>query len=855
MPAENAAAPAEVAVEQFDTTPFRNIEEAKAALALPLKSKAALDNWIVRCTFFESVTTLRLYRVGRMGSNGCVENYYDVGFLDSNYLRNVGCDRPTGWQAADLTAGGGAYMHPHNWAAYRDALRMSLCVWESALQSAQRIAPHLAQLFPHTSKDDPTQIAYVPDRTAAEQDKQLRTSPEKFLRKYLPLCTEKWMTELAREWQQSRDPRINWVDFSAEDLATIEQREGYQSVDFISACRYGSGNSRSCMRYDHSEYSTSGRHPMEAYLAPGFRVATLRADMDNPLGDMSDVTTRAICWVNPDDPTDKRYTRLYPVDGSAGTRRLETNLKREGYVHSTFEGARLRRINVNKLSLGNGKYCHKVVAPYIDGLLSPSDSECGRYLVLDGDEFLRVLDHDEREALLDSYSASDEYQGADYHAPRAASTCGVVAIYDMPSNEWTCARTGSVYSFTDAAPKPVWDGDNFYDRAYYSGTNNTIVYGYDSSGRHRGGYAVSGTFEYAGSVYIDNTETRKALDFAKPVAKHYPDITDWVHAGDLSEDTEWVRVEEGAILRADMVALIARDSGYTALRSAHKNDVPEGSEAVHRLSTSVPCFAAPGVVVKRTGTGKKVVQGIHSLVTVVTGTLELSSTVMAARNPFVTNATAYIRRDADEADLTYSTPVQALVDDVCRKLNADAMCADTLGRKDRMYSKAIQSLRFVPGTNVLMDARPRVFAYDEAIGIWEALVVKAKGIAQGTFVFQPSEHLTQDGVDKARVWETRWAEAVLLMHKALLEGTKTLEDATARKAEMEKAEREAADAMFLANTARPEGLPAATQSLEELAHAAGLQAEFADNLRMATTTMSFSNIVLRPDNVTYTNAA
>lgn len=221
------------------------------------------------------------------------------------------------------------------WPLNREVLREVVGVYPeptSVLRWLRSTFAGVGQYFPHVSKDDPTMVAYTPDRTAALADKQVRTSMGKLLRKFLIVVSD---TEIARLESQHR-AELDTSFLLATTPAEIET--------VYTDMRGDSG----CMRHSKRHFGLSQYHPSAAYSGPGLGVAYIRS------GD--DVTARAVVFVNPADAADKRYVRIY------GDQVLKRKLEAQGYRCAGLAGARLAALKDSSWSSAENLY----VMPYVD---------------------------------------------------------------------------------------------------------------------------------------------------------------------------------------------------------------------------------------------------------------------------------------------------------------------------------------------------------------------------------------------------------------------------------------------------------------------------------------------------------
>ncbi len=174
--------------------------------------------------------------------------------------------------------------------------------WEITIGRTEWFRAGADAHYVHVSTDDPSKIAYTPDERHGREDRQLRTKPGKYLRKYFAhVLPEAEITRLAR----------NYLEANAQ--AELHFAE---TADEIEKC-YRNGP-RSCM---------SNSDSVRAYAGHGLKIAYI-ADKDG------DATGRAVCW-----PEKLVFATIY-----GDSARLKGALLRAGYTSGddrAFEGAQL----------------------------------------------------------------------------------------------------------------------------------------------------------------------------------------------------------------------------------------------------------------------------------------------------------------------------------------------------------------------------------------------------------------------------------------------------------------------------------------------------------------------------------
>lgn len=180
----------------------------------------------------------------------------------------------------------------------------------------------------HVALDDPRYVAYTPDAEAGEADKQLRITPDGYLRKYFSDCLGA---------QNIRDYSNEHLDKYGPEPPLLWAHTADEFVEVYTKCHK---TLSSCMTHDASYFSSSV-HPVRVYGAGDLALAYIMA------ADGENIAARVLCW-----PAQKRYSRIYGRE-----RRLRLALQRLGYTEGNFNGARLLKIED-----GDGLY----VCPYVD---------------------------------------------------------------------------------------------------------------------------------------------------------------------------------------------------------------------------------------------------------------------------------------------------------------------------------------------------------------------------------------------------------------------------------------------------------------------------------------------------------
>lgn len=197
--------------------------------------------------------------------------------------------------------------------------------------------------FAHVSEDDTSKIAYTPDDRFGREDRQLRTRPGKYLRKYLKdALTDSEIQEWAGRFAAANEKCELQLAKTPDEIERIYTESGRDSG--VAACM-----SREADHFDGT------CHPCRVYgagdLAIGF------------IGTYAHPRARALVRLDP-----KVYSRIY---GDAA--RMRAALDAAGFTPDSgrdFDGAKLLKIEFGSQGL---------VGPYIDGY---SVSDRGDHLIM-----------------------------------------------------------------------------------------------------------------------------------------------------------------------------------------------------------------------------------------------------------------------------------------------------------------------------------------------------------------------------------------------------------------------------------------------------------------------------------------
>jgi hypothetical protein len=218
--------------------------------------------------------------------------------------------------------------------------------------------------FVHLSTLDESKIAFTPSWEDGVRDSQQQITLGKYIKKYHPHVPD-FVIQQSQEFLNNRlkDIEIKWTTDPALMLAVY--------MTCAPACMSKMHSSFKCGQVD------ARHHPLDAYAAPGFALAYLEPTRGQYTG-------RCMTWVNPADPSDKRYVRVY------GDTLLGAQLVKQGFRRDNFAGARLKRIDFKH---GGSSFS---VCPYIDdhsmGVQGTGEAQS---VVLEDDALLIVRNDDD----------------------------------------------------------------------------------------------------------------------------------------------------------------------------------------------------------------------------------------------------------------------------------------------------------------------------------------------------------------------------------------------------------------------------------------------------------------------------
>lgn len=513
--------------------------------------------------------------------------------------------------------------------------------------------------FPHISKSDPTMVAFTMDHNSGVNDRQVKTTIGKLLRRFLPLMSDAQIATLeARHRAELSD-----------EFLVAETREDVERV--YTEMRGDTG----CMRYGRSNWNFQDYHPSAVYASPstGVRVAYLQDTSGAPVA-------RTVIYDNPDNPEDKRYVRLYGAH-----KRLEALLRRQGYRLAGLAGAKLPALIDGRFSSrdysGSARY---YVMPYLDnpGGGSGNSDSVGTYLIHhSGSDYLTVVTREQATRIGQQMRDA----GADYSYCYASgqSTNGYVTLSEVlgENDKFICGITGQEYQTLRGRPVNWLTRSGELTRAAAenlpSMTDRVQVQTLNANGSvvHAQTYLDNELVSYVhglGWVAI-NLAQADELGYTSLSPKHYPTT----YADTLRNSTCFAanartcQTYDGhTILRSDAVEMYdwtdedqalhgnigmeaARRADIGTMRYAHKDDL----RALGKLGyVSTPMVNKMRRWIKKdhprcvaTSRGRHAIYGLHALTMLSSGEWEFSSNVDAfsALGQSVYYDTAKSRYDSD----------------------------------------------------------------------------------------------------------------------------------------------------------------------------------------------------------------
>lgn len=473
------------------------------------------------------------------------------------------------------------------WWALREALRQTTGVYQPHTEVLEWLSgmESLRNMYIHISVDDPSLIAFTPDERSGQEDRRVKMALGRFLKKFLLLS-----------------------DSTVQALEAAHRADMNNEIEFIPHSgikdAYCSAAVGSCMSKSSSAYNMAADvHPVMAYDMPGFMLAVSR----NASGE---INGRNLCWVNPDDPADKRMVREY--GDSALTRRLT----RAGFRFHGLGGAKLR---VVPLVLRDGSPLPNHYAmPYLDwpaGNSGSADANPAVYVAL-RDGYFEVLPNDGVTAL--RRLAESAGRNAARVFPSAQAACGYIQAEYAPRDlaSFTCAITGETHDRRQVSAASAV-------RMTESGEVEWVEVRSDRAralpliATERGARPAIGTLPTFSDSHhplaLETPATREALGYTPLDPDLYPG-GQWVHRQDAHRLA--VRGADGelttvVVRKEDTVFLATADM---QVRRTHPSLLPPGAVRVADHE-SQKTYVAPDAVshIAVTDTKRKVLPHLHAV--------------------------------------------------------------------------------------------------------------------------------------------------------------------------------------------------------------------------------------------------
>lgn len=462
------------------------------------------------------------------------------------------------------------------WWLRREYLRIAQKVYPEGTELLQASNRRLPQLAVHVSREDPTLVAYTPDRASGEADRQVRTSLGKFLVKHYPYLDDNTIRNLQEE-------HLAELDSTFEELFGQDIVKAYREL----------GTRGACMSYVEDKY-TAG-NPTQAYDAPGISMAVLRDKEGN-------ITAR--CMLYKHSETDKRWIRCY-LD-----QKLVKRLERSGYKKGTWVGAKFKTIKLEDSGSLNW-----YVVPYLDGGGQAGSGSHSRVAVIDGE--LTCVS-------LDVANKIHARFGAD-SCVSATVTSGSLLIkpIDTITEAEICFLTGRTISWLTDVTESYFDGTEIRKVLAYAVFDMQLI----SVTPVLSAYAARSlaTFTARGRTVLDTPENRACYNFIKLDSFIYPEDKEW-HAN-TSYTPAYTKTARGTYIKMAESVLVYTGSVWEA---EHVSVIDKTYTKLHPRN-GIKCYATAGTPVFRTFKGSKVVANGYSIQKLHDGTWDFDRNVASKR--------------------------------------------------------------------------------------------------------------------------------------------------------------------------------------------------------------------------------
>lgn len=446
----------------------------------------------------------------------------------------------------------------------REAARIQLGINQvtSVLDEVNRAAP----VYAHISREDKTQVAFTPDKTCGDADRQIRASIGRLLSRVYPQISEDAMRELIEQHHAEANPNIVFLE-------GMDIPRAYMNPDSPS----------SCMRAEPNAIGkgwTIENIPALAYATDGVKLAVMLKS------DGKGIAARCLVV---DVGGEKRRIRNY------GSPVLDKWLAANGY--SNLGGWRGVVFNTVK-----AKAEHSYIMPYLDYAGGITNNGHCAVALIDGK--VTGVTPEMRTMLFPA--------GASIVLPGTSGSVHLPQEFDSEKMQKTCEITGE--KFKPWLEKPV--------KALYEGEIKTTCRRLLPDG-----YIITQAGIYAkpedvicvhGKTYPNHEETLKELRIVRRSEKFY-DLQPWVYIDSLCQlsDNTYVEKEDAVTF------LVLSEEGDLRVRTVHKSEVPKGSTQLASVSRR-KVFAAKGVEFLRTSSNAKVHTLTHEITTLWDGTVSYS---------------------------------------------------------------------------------------------------------------------------------------------------------------------------------------------------------------------------------------
>lgn len=411
-----------------------------------------------------------------------------------------------------LYVGGQYYGQKRPWWNQREVLRINAGVYKqtSVTEAINNLFPWIAA---HVSTEDPNQVAYTASDEDGGRDKQLRASPGRILKRFLPQLTDKEIQELEQRHRVELDDSFK-IARTPEEIRRV-----------YTTMRGDTG----CMRGDIERWSNNHtHHPSVVYSGPGLGVAYLEDTNKTPIA-------RCVVYQNPDDPSDKRCVRVY------GAAILRTKLLNNGYQFKSLTGVKLARVSLK----GAAPRFH---FPYIDGV--EGDQASGQAsCVYDNGEYLVLIDHNQ----------AKQFPNAKY----ARNSGGYIELLPPPKNEeFVSLISGKKFmSVTDVRTAIYYHGQFGY-------APSSEVRGFISvsAWRDNGFTIVTAPREETFSGYALHEDTRNAANIRALDAEYYG-ANQWTQISyAVTSDARVIKAEDAVVYLPETGDLVVYHKDHAPAR-------------------------------------------------------------------------------------------------------------------------------------------------------------------------------------------------------------------------------------------------------------------------------------------------